>query len=94
MDHIYLCVVHEPKPVRRQPKCFDKPPAKVTNENKSFWKHYEEGGSICKECYSKFKSKGRELLRGSEVPPEETKKVTVCFGNFVGMRGFANPRYN
>ena len=46
--HLYECVVHEPKPKRFTANDFKKPPNKVTEESKSFWKkEVEVGGCIC-----------------------------------------------
>ena len=56
--HLYECVVHEPKPKRFTANDFKKPPNKVTEENKSFWKkEVEVGGSICLNCISKYKNR-------------------------------------
>ena len=53
--HLYVCVVHEPHSVKLSATYFKKPPNKVTEENKSFWKEeVEVGVSICKKCYWKF----------------------------------------
>jgi hypothetical protein len=70
--HVHRCVVHQPNSVRRKSKHFHNPPRTVTEENQKFWKgNAPLGGSICKECYSKYLESFRSMKQQPETSPGE-----------------------
>ena len=70
--HIFQCVVHQPKTIRRKSKHFHKPPKTVTEENKNFWKNDASlGGSICKDCYRKYECRPKSEQKRTETSRDE-----------------------
>lgn len=73
MNHKFGCVVHDPKPTRREPKHFHSSPKSITDENRSFWNQEKDVvGSICKACWNNYANRTRDEVRRVDILPKDS----------------------